>query len=277
VQAIWVEHDIRFTYVGQVTYYSCDGLRTKLIYILGQLNVRPGFKVSVNCVGEIGSPNLMRSNKGIEYMPHVRIRAATPLEATPEVLAILQKEAPRRELIARVTGTSKDLDTATAQFPAIWHRAVFSGSKGHNRRIGEGDCELFEHLRDRVFPKMGLKLEDDSRLLCDPNNVRVGSVHLTVDMLTPVPPLEPAEADKAGAAAGEKPKDATPPAPVAASSAEQKPADSTPPAPTAAAPAIEQKPATDDPMPVEVDPNTEAKVPDADPKPVQSPSGTPPD
>jgi hypothetical protein len=132
---------------------------------------------------------------------------------------------------------------------------------------------MFEHLRDRVFPKMGLKLEDDSRLLCDPNNVRVGSVHLAVDMLTPVPPPEPAEADQAGAAAGQTPKDATPPAPVAASAA----ADSTAPAPTAAAPAIEQKPATDDPMPVEVDPKTEAKLPDADPKPVQSPSDTPPD
>src|SRR4051794_34137370 len=47
VPAVWLEHDVRFTYVGQTTYYSCDGLRSKLRYIFDQLALRPGVKISV--------------------------------------------------------------------------------------------------------------------------------------------------------------------------------------------------------------------------------------
>jgi hypothetical protein len=217
VPAIWIEHDIRFTYVGQVTLYSCEGLRSKLNYILGQLNVRRDFKVTIGCVGEIGSPNLNSAYSNIEYMPHVRIRAATPMEATPELLDELKREAPKRELLARVKGTSKDLDAQTAQFPAVWQRARFTGSRNYSHKIGDGDCELFEHLRDRVFPKLGLKVEEESKLRCDPNGVSAGSIHLAVDMLTPVPP-PPAEAQPAGGASADA-RAVAEPEPVQSSSA----------------------------------------------------------
>jgi hypothetical protein len=158
------------------TYYSCDGLRNKMIYLLEQAGARPGdLKVLVSCIDPVGP----------QYMPSVRIRAAVPTLATPEVLAKLAERAPERELIARVQGKSQEADAAMAQFPATW-RTVEIQSRRH-RRIEDGDCELIEQLTRRVLVPMGVRVTPDSQISCAPYQVRLGAVDLRFEALQKLP------------------------------------------------------------------------------------------
>jgi len=173
VNALWVEREVRFTFMGVTSFYSCDGLRDQVRHVLQDLGARPGFKVTSR-----GCINLT----GPDRMPGVLIAAALPAEATPEVLAQLASDSSRTELAARVTGGS--VTEATAQFPARTRRVEFrSGRAGYLR---DGDCELMEQLRDQVFPKLGVRVvEHDIR--CVPHQINPGAVRMTVEVLEPVP------------------------------------------------------------------------------------------
>ncbi|HEX9208173.1 MAG TPA: hypothetical protein VF851_08050 [Steroidobacteraceae bacterium] len=154
VQAVWVEHELQFTYQGFTTHYSCTGLRDKVRWILREVGARPDLKVRVTCM-ELSGP---------ELMPHVSIVAAMPAPATPEMLAGRQAGVP---------------------FPARWQTVEFrSASTG---RIEDGDCELLEHMRDHVFVPLGIEVGPDSRLACIPHQLPVASVRLEVVALVAVP------------------------------------------------------------------------------------------
>ena len=173
VNAVWVEVQHNFFYVGHTSYYSCDGLREKVRYILEQAGARPDLKVIASCVQSGGM--------GVEPMPSVRIKAAFPAEAMPEVLAKLAAEAPQRELVARVKGTGAQLAEETAEFPAVWRRVEFEG-RGRSR-VEDGDCELLEQMVEQVLVPAGVRVAAESRLHCVPHQVPVGSVRLVVDTL----------------------------------------------------------------------------------------------
>lgn len=178
VGAVWMEREVTLNYMGFTSYYSCEGLRGQVRRILQELGARPGFKVTArNCI------NL----SGPEWTPSVRIVAALPVEATPEVLAELAAGASKRELVAKVQGKSPD--EATAQFPARPKRVEFVS--GGMSFLQDGDCELMEQMRDRVFGPLGVKVVDSS-IRCVPRQVSIGSVRMTVEVLEPVPAPNPA-------------------------------------------------------------------------------------
>jgi len=178
VNAVWVEREIQFTYMGFTSYYSCDGLRDQVIWVLERLGARPGFKVK-----ERGCSRL----SGAEIMPAVRIVAALPVEATPEVLSQLAADASKRELAARARGGAEPAAEATAQFPARSRRVEFKS--GRFGDLQDGECELMEQLRKQVFGPLGVKVIED-RTSCAPGQVTLGAVRMTVEVLEPVP--EPA-------------------------------------------------------------------------------------
>ena len=182
VSAAWVEVQHNLFYVGQTTYYSCYGLRDKVRYILKQAGAREDLKVTTSCLDSSGA--------GVESMPSVRIKAAFAAEATPEVLAKLATEAPKRELLARVKGTG---DPADLEFPAVWRRVVLDG-RGRGR-IEEGDCELLELLLEKVLIPAGARVASESRLNCVPHQVPIGSVRLVVDTLHKAPEPDAVQAD----------------------------------------------------------------------------------
>ena len=177
VDAVWVPHEACFTYFGYTTYYSCDGLREKVRYILKQVGARESdLKVSVGCV----------QPSGIERMPNVRIKATMPSEATPETLAKLAEGASHRALVSRVKGDGQaEGDDVAARFPATWRLVEFNGRRG--TRIEDGDCELLDALSRHVFPKLGVRIAPNSTLTCVPHQVQIGDVRVKLEALAPVP------------------------------------------------------------------------------------------
>lgn len=177
VNAVWVEREVTFTYMGLTSYYSCDGLRDKVRWVLRELGAKPGFKVTARgCVNTTGP----------EAFPGVRIVAAFPAEATPETLAKLEEGAAKRQLAARAAGKSEALAEATAQFPARVKRVEFSSARSTLEPLQDGDCELMEQLRDQVFGPLGVKVLEE-RVRCVPKQITLGAVQMTVEVLEPVP------------------------------------------------------------------------------------------
>ncbi|HXW11098.1 MAG TPA: hypothetical protein VD737_10805 [Steroidobacteraceae bacterium] len=178
VNAVWVERKQSFTYFGDTTYYSCDGLRDKVRYILKQLGARD-LEVSSSCV-EMGG-------YGVEAMPGVRIKAYFAREATPELLQQIADGAAERELIARVRGRGDAADDAAAQFPAAWQRVELEGVR--HGRIANGDCELLQQLARQVLEPAGIRvLRQDSQLGCVRHGVPIRAVRLVLETLQPLPP-----------------------------------------------------------------------------------------
>jgi hypothetical protein len=178
VNAVWVERKVSFTYMPLTSYYSCDGLRDKISWILRELGAKPGFKVrSRGCV-ELQGP---------ELMPGVEIVAALPAGATPELLQQLAGEASKRQLAARATGKPDPVTEATAQFPARVKRVDFVSTRSALDDLQDGDCELMEQLvRNDVFGKLGARVVD-ARTHCVPRQVTLGAVRMSVEVLEPVP------------------------------------------------------------------------------------------
>jgi hypothetical protein len=105
----------------------------------------------------------------------VSITAATPVpaaEAKPTAA-----DQSKQELLKRL-GTKSDI--SSDEFPAVWKTVDLS----KNRRLDlrPGDCELMEELRDRVLPKLSIKVTED-RLRCTPNQVGITTPQLTVSAL----------------------------------------------------------------------------------------------
>lgn len=171
VNAVWVDHDLAFTYMGFTSHYSCSGLEDKVKYVMKQLGARPGYKVTSG-----GCVNL----SGPELMPRVRVRAALPQEATPEVLAQLEKD---RSAHQRAGGKPLPAtDAAAAKFPATWRVVTFEGTPISD--IQDGDCELLEQLIRNVLEPMGVREVAGSSLNCVPHQVPINAVNVKLQVLS---------------------------------------------------------------------------------------------
>jgi hypothetical protein len=193
IPAVYFDRDIEFAYMGHTSYYTCDGLKSKVTQILRQMGVKPGFKVSIgSCFESQGFTTTSVHGSGVhgaERMPTVRIRAAFPTEATPEVLEELEKTSPEREMLRRYQGLPTDFDPAVDQFAAV--RTVIIFKDGKLGPIDAGDCELIEVMRDNVFKPVGMRIIQD-RMRCQPGQVSMGSVDMKVEILEQPQPAEAA-------------------------------------------------------------------------------------
>lgn len=186
VNAVWVEQEIRFSYIGYTTYYSCDSVRDKLVYVLKQIGARPDFTVrNSGCT----------SNSGPEMLAGARIKVAVPRPATPERLAELEKTRSTRELAARVRGSSDTpIAEVTAQFPATPRVVRFRGTR--NSRIEDGDCELMSQILRQVLIPLGARELPGNRLSCSPRQVSSDSVDVRVEILQAPQPDPAPSAEK---------------------------------------------------------------------------------
>ncbi len=171
VNAVWTEHEFTFTYVGWGTYYGCGGMDNKIEYILTELGARPDVRVTVACM----------DGTGAQWVPSARIKVAVPTELTPELLARLEAEKSKRELIAKTRGSGAAVDVATAQFPAERRIVEFRGRR--QDRVNDGDCELLDQLLPQVLEKLGIRQAPGSSLTCMPRQSQFGAVNLRLESL----------------------------------------------------------------------------------------------
>ncbi|MBV8404190.1 MAG: hypothetical protein JO203_08345 [Gammaproteobacteria bacterium] len=146
---IWAPKELRFTYMGFTSHYSCDGLRDKMRAILLQLGARPDLKLrEVPCAGGAGRPTEF---PGVT----VNMNVLTPFDPASS-------------------------NATATPVPAHWKTVVISTDMDPLREAG--DCELIEQVKSRVLPLFHARAVD-YRSTCIPNQLQVGGTLLKADVL----------------------------------------------------------------------------------------------
>ncbi len=171
VPAIWKPQEINFYLHTTTSIYSCRSVADQVRRVLLALGVEPGVTVrSSGCY-----------DNELTRTPYLRIKLVSPVEATPQALAALEKSRSTRELVARVKGESPI--ELTGQFPAQWSKVSLSrGQLG----LQEGDCELIDELKRIVLPKLAVRVVNDD-MKCMPYSLTMGQPRLEVEALTQMP------------------------------------------------------------------------------------------
>ncbi|HET9444760.1 MAG TPA: hypothetical protein VFO35_00775 [Steroidobacteraceae bacterium] len=205
--AVLKMHEVRFVYHSFANVFACDELRNHIATILRAVGARDDVRVRVNdcqivVTDDDLSPPWDRSNRDYpsdifrerefdqRQTSHVRVQVMFPVEATPQVLAEIEKDKSRRELISRVTGDPAAALNDPIVFPA--ERKQITLSQGTIRLRAE-HCELLEQMIPTVFRELGVKVTR-SQLGCDRYGRSRLSPRLTAEVLWPVG--APAPGDK---------------------------------------------------------------------------------
>lgn len=168
VQAGWKTQEIRYSYIGFTTAYSCDAAEDRIKAILLALGAHEQTRVSAQgCDFSRPSRNFF-----------INITTATPVPVADLTKAPAQ--ASRDELLKRLKVPVAQLDTT---FPAEWKTVQLS--RDRKLDLQPGDCELMQGLRDQVLPKLSVKIQTD-RVQCFPNQVSMQTPELTVSALVPM-------------------------------------------------------------------------------------------
>lgn len=178
ISAAWKVQEITYSYMGFTTAYSCDAFEDKLESILKTLGAHPNTKVRAT-----GCPTSRPSRNFF-----VSITTATPVAAAD--VKVSDAEKSKQELLKRLGVKS---DFGSEPFPAVWKTVDLAKERKLN--IEPGDCELMEGVRDRVLPKLAVKIESQS-ITCTPHQVGLTPPQLKVSALAPLPSAD--VKDKAG-------------------------------------------------------------------------------
>jgi hypothetical protein len=211
--------EIDFFYRSSIAHLSCSALQGRVATVLRALGARDDVQVRADgCDAVVMAEEPMEPwpepsdrtqtgadrwlstssrlhNRGArrEQSAHVRARFMMPIEVTPEVLAEIEKDKSRRELISRVTGNAAGSNHPIV-FPAQRQLVTLS-----RRTIGlePEECELLEQMSSGVFRKLGMRVVRRSHG-CDRDQVSRIPPQFTVEALMPVMPRAPQLAPAAG-------------------------------------------------------------------------------
>jgi hypothetical protein len=231
--AVWKVTEASFSYRSSIAVYSCGALQDRVRSILRAIGARDDLEVKVTgCdrsfvpveepqnFSRIPSSHLLKQRTDGGQLANVRVRLMMPTVVTPEVLAELDRDKSRRELVSRVTGDSAARLNDPIVFLAQRQPVTLShGSIG----LEPEECELLEQMSTSVFRQLGVRVVQRSSF-CDRNRVSRIPPKLTVEVLMGIPfgtstaPQIPA--------AGES--DPDPSAPAASDAEPSEPATATP-------------------------------------------------
>jgi hypothetical protein len=210
VTAVWKVREVDFMYRSSIAVYSCGALRDRVASILRAVGARDDIDVRASDCSNSVIPTETISNTttdpmnpanpmnpwgtsqnsrwtgrptGPEQMTHVRIRVLMPTEVTPEILAELERDQSRRELISRVTGNPAAKDDHPVVFQA--QRQPITLSK---KTIGLDpvECELLDQISTDLFRRLDVKVVRKSTM-CSRNSISRIAPQVTVDSLVGVP------------------------------------------------------------------------------------------
>jgi hypothetical protein len=196
IAAVFKLHELRFVYRSLVNPLDCSQLRNHIAVILSALGARDDVKVRVtDC--EIFLFNEDRSPGWDDWGPprnrfgadpsrwqtsNIRIEVMFPVEATPEVLAEIDKDKSRRELISRVTGNPAAAMNDPVIFPVQRREVTLSRA---TIRLGPEDCELLEQMIPTVFRTLNVKVTA-RQVTCDSHRRSAFAPKVVAETLWPV-------------------------------------------------------------------------------------------
>lgn len=156
--AVWTPKELTFVFQGFTAHYSCDGLRDKIVHVLGELGARRDFEVSYyGCSSPFGRP---------DPFPGVRIK-----------MHVLQPAGAN--------------DKSTDSVGAHWRRVDLHLDKDPVWEAS--DCELLEQIKQHILPLFATRNVDFGSN-CVPHQAYLGT-HLAADLLFPDPKGAKAAAD----------------------------------------------------------------------------------
>lgn len=211
--AVLKAHEVDFFYRSANVFLPCYQLQSNVATILRAVGARDDIQVQVtgcNAIvepmeepldtwddrsgrmqrpsdqwgassGRFGSRRVDR-----EQSAHVRIRLMMPVEVTPEVLAEINKDRSRRELVSRVTGNAAAMNDPII-FPAQRQQVTLSR---RSIRLEPEHCELLEQMSTSVFRELDLRMVG-GRPNCSRDGVSRIPPQVTVEALMPVIPRAP--------------------------------------------------------------------------------------
>jgi hypothetical protein len=175
VQAKWKPQEIRYSYAGFTTAYSCDAVEDKLENILHEVGAHPKTKVrATGCNRSRPSRNFF-----------ITITTAMPVPATEADAASFGKS--EQELLQRM-GTKNAIQQE--EFLATWK--TIDLSRERKLDLQPGDCELMEGLRDQVLPKLAIKIVSN-KVQCMPKQISIQTPELKVTALVKAPTADEAK------------------------------------------------------------------------------------
>jgi hypothetical protein len=213
VAAVFKAREVGFFYRSSNSQRPCYALEGRVATILRAVGARDDVKVSVSgcdnfAVTEESTFDRWereRSGSGTgfddpmdrfryddrsrqrEQSAHVRVSLMTPVIVTPKILAEIDKDRSRRELVSRVTGNPGAAMNDPIVFAAQRQEVTLSR---RNIRLEPEDCELLEQMSTSVFRELDVKVVRRS-LNCDSNQPSRIAPQITVEALLPTGGLMP--------------------------------------------------------------------------------------
>lgn len=225
--------EVDFFYRSRIAPFTCGDLERRVASLLSALGARNDVAVRASGCdavlepmatvetpesgsGRWGTPNnrwqtaadpFARNQRGArEQTAHVRIRMMMPVEVDPEVLAELEKDKSRRELISRVTGDPAASFNDPIVFPAERREVTLS------RRtvdLESDECELLEQMARGVFRRLDIRVVRGPH--CGRDSISHMPPQMVVEALMPIMPSAPeptpapSESEGDGAESGHAP------------------------------------------------------------------------
>jgi hypothetical protein len=214
IPAVLKTQELDFFYRSSVAPFSCSALQGRVASIFSALGARNDIQVGVTGCdmlahgepsdllnvpspsdGVDGSSNRWRtpttrfgtrSDRRREQNSHIRVRMMIPVMVTDEVMAEMERDKSRRELVSRVTGNNASLNDPIV-FPA--QRQLVTLSRKTVDLYPE-DCELLEQMSRSAFPKLGIRVVNRGRS-CERNHISQVPITVVVEALMPYIPESP--------------------------------------------------------------------------------------
>jgi len=175
--AIWKVQRVAFNYRSTNIFYSCDGLRHKIVNIVKALGARDNVSVDLRC-----RPGGL-TNDAVSL-----ITLVTPVEATPENVTAATTYSAETQLAARLNRVRLPTANDIERFAAEWRTVELN--RNHRLNLDSGDCELLRELIDQVLPHLRARVTKQRLNCAHGGGSRMRPVlHVAALMPAPVVPL----------------------------------------------------------------------------------------
>ena len=198
VAAVLKLREAQFVYRTVVNFLACDELRRDVAVILRAMGARDDVQVRVNDCELVLMPDERsatwdrwhRENPADRFndfdqdhrqFSTVHVKVMFPIEATPAVMAEIEKDKSRRDLISRVTGDPAAALNEPIVFPAERREVTLSHA---TIRLQPEHCELLEQMIPSLARQLDFKVVR-KQLSCDRYGRSQFAPKITVQVLWP--------------------------------------------------------------------------------------------